>query len=151
MRSVRGGLLVQEDDALVTIKGEWTVPTERAPNDQEAEDLAFAMTICKHVKSNAIVYVKNGKTVAVGAGQMSRIDAATFAAEKAKEEGKDLEGSILASDAFFPFRDTVDLAAKFGVKAIIQPGGSKRDDESIAACNENGIAMVFTGKRHFKH
>ena len=151
IRSVRGGLLVQEDDAVVTVKGEWTVPTERAPSDVEAEDLAFAMTICKHVKSNAIVYVKDGRTVAVGAGQMSRIDAATFAAEKAKEEGRNLEGSILASDAFFPFRDTVDLAAKFGVKAIIQPGGSKRDDESIAACNENGIAMVFTGKRHFKH
>ena len=142
---------MQEDDSLVTIKGEWTVPTDRSPSDQEAEDLAFAMTICKHVKSNAIVYVKNGKTIAVGAGQMSRIDAATFAAEKARDEGKDLEGSILASDAFFPFRDTVDLAAKFGVKAIVQPGGSKRDSESIEACNENGIAMVFTGRRHFKH
>ena len=151
IRSVRGGLLVQEDDSLVTIKGEWNVPTDRSPSDQEAEDLAFAMTICKHVKSNAIVYVKNGKTIAVGAGQMSRIDAATFAAEKARDEGKDLEGSILASDAFFPFRDTVDLAAKFGVKAIVQPGGSKRDSESIEACNENGIAMVFTGRRHFKH
>ena len=141
---------MQEDDSLVTIKGEWNVPTDRSPSDQEAEDLAFAMTICKHVKSNAIVYVKNGKTIAVGAGQMSRIDAATFAAEKARDEGKDLEGSILASDAFFPFRDTVDLA-KFGVKAIVQPGGSKRDSESIEACNENGIAMVFTGRRHFKH
>ena len=109
------------------------------------------MRVCKHVKSNAIVFAKDGTTVAIGAGQMSRIDSATFAASKAKEAGKTLSETVLASDAFFPFSDTVELAATYGVKAIIQPGGSVRDQESVDACQKHGIQMVFTGLRHFKH
>ncbi len=151
LRSVLGGILVQEKDQVRAEKGRWEAVTQLKPSDAQAEDLTFAMRLCKHVKSNAIVYVKDLVTVAVGAGQMSRIDSATFAAEKAKEFGRTLQGSVMASDAFFPFRDTVDLAASFGVSAIIQPGGSMRDEESIQAANEHKIAMVFTGVRHFKH
>lgn len=151
LRSVLGGILVQEHDAAETDPGRWEVVTRRKPDAGEAADLHFAMRLCKHVKSNAIVYAKDLVSVAVGAGQMSRVDAAIFAAEKAKEFGRSTEGSVLASDAFFPFRDTVDLAAKLGVKAIIQPGGSLRDAESIAAADEHGIAMVFTRLRHFRH
>ena len=151
LRSVLGGILVQEKDQVRAEKGRWEAVTQLKPSDAQAEDLTFAMRLCKHVKSNAIVYVKDLVTVAVGAGQMSRIDSATFAAEKAKEFGRTLQGSVMASDAFFPFRDTVDLAASFGVSAIIQPGGSMRDEESILAANEHKIAMVFTSVRHFKH
>ncbi len=151
VRSVLGGILVQDKDQARTEKGRWETVTTLKPSDSQAEDLTFAMRLCKHVKSNAIVYVKDLVTVAVGAGQMSRIDSATFAAEKAKEFGRSIEGSVMASDAFFPFRDTVDLAASFGVRAIVQPGGSMRDEESIQAANEHKIAMVFTGIRHFKH
>jgi phosphoribosylaminoimidazolecarboxamide formyltransferase/IMP cyclohydrolase len=115
------------------------------------KDLEFAWKVSAHVKSNAIVYAKNANTLTIGAGQMSRIDAATFAAEKALQEGKILKGAVMASDAFFPFRDTVDLAAKYGIRCIIQPGGSLKDQESIDACDEAGIAMIFTGERHFKH
>ncbi|SME96126.1 bifunctional phosphoribosylaminoimidazolecarboxamide formyltransferase/IMP cyclohydrolase [Pseudobacteriovorax antillogorgiicola] len=151
IKSVQGGILVQDlDQVLPSNRDAWTTVSKTSAEGQ-GDDLAFAMTICKHVKSNAIVYVKDLTTVAVGAGQMSRIDAAQFAAQKAQEEGRTLQGSVLASDAFFPFRDTVDFAASQGVKAIIQPGGSKRDQESIDACDEHDIAMVFTGKRHFKH
>ena len=113
--------------------------------------MIFAQRVCKHVKSNAIVYAKDGKTIAVGAGQMSRIDSAQFAAQKASEFGHSLKGAVMASDAFFPFRDSVDTAAKLGISSIVQPGGSMRDDESIAAANEHGIAMVFSQIRHFKH
>jgi phosphoribosylaminoimidazolecarboxamide formyltransferase/IMP cyclohydrolase len=151
VRSVLGGILVQDRDQVRAEKGRWEAVTHLKPTDAQAEDLTFAMRLCKHVKSNAIVYVKDLVTVAVGAGQMSRIDSATFAAEKAKEFGRTVQGSVMASDAFFPFRDTVDLAAKLGVSAIIQPGGSMRDEESIQAANEHKIAMVFTGVRHFKH
>ena len=151
LRSIRGGVLAQSADDVQTAEGKWESVTKRAPTAQEAADLSFAMRVAKHVKSNAIVYAKNGQTITVGAGQMSRIDAATFAAQKAKEDGKTLEGAVLASDAFFPFSDTVELAAKFGIAAIVQPGGSKRDNESIEAADQNQMAMVFTGIRHFKH
>lgn len=151
IRSILGGILIQEKDQARTERGVWKTVSKLQPSDQQALDLTFAMRLCKHVKSNAIVYVKDLVTVAVGAGQMSRVDSAQFAAEKAKEFGRSLDGCVMASDAFFPFRDTVDLAASFGVKAIIQPGGSMRDEESIEAANEHKIAMVFTGVRHFKH
>ena len=150
-KKIGGGWLIQTPDIHNLDINDCNVVTDLKPTDEQLGDMKFAWVVSQYVKSNAIVFCKNKQTLGIGAGQMSRIDAATFAAEKARDEGKDLEGSILASDAFFPFRDTVDLAAKFGVKAIVQPGGSKRDSESIEACNENGIAMVFTGRRHFKH
>jgi phosphoribosylaminoimidazolecarboxamide formyltransferase/IMP cyclohydrolase len=151
MRSICGGVLVQSYDSALPQAEECKSVTKRMPDDADLKDMLFAMTVAKHVKSNAIVFAKNLRTLTIGAGQMSRIDAATFAATKACEEGKDLKGAVMASDAFFPFRDNVDLAAKHGIKAIIQPGGSMRDQESIDACDEHNIAMVFTGKRHFKH
>ena len=132
--------------------------TRRTPSEAELEDLIFAFRVCKHVKSNAIVYVKNGATVGVGAGQMSRVDSSRIAAWKAAEAaeaaGEDQSravGSVVASDAFFPFADGLLAAAEAGATAIIQPGGSMRDDQVIAAADENGLAMVFTGMRHFRH
>ena len=132
--------------------------TRRTPSEAELEDLIFAFRVCKHVKSNAIVYVKNGATVGVGAGQMSRVDSsriaawkAAEAAEAAGEEKSRAVGSVVASDAFFPFADGLLAAAEAGATAIIQPGGSMRDDQVIAAADENGLAMVFTGMRHFRH
>jgi phosphoribosylaminoimidazolecarboxamide formyltransferase/IMP cyclohydrolase len=151
LRSVLGGVLLQERDQVRTDAGQWQVVTKKAPTPTEVQDLVFAMRLCKHVKSNAIVFARDLMSVAVGAGQMSRVDSATFAAEKAREFGRSINNTVLASDAFFPFRDTVDLAAKLGVTAIVQPGGSMRDAESIAAADEQGLAMVFTGVRHFKH
>ena len=151
IRSIRGGLLIQDKDRKCPDAKEFTVKTKSSPDARTIEDLVFAQTIAKHVKSNAIVFAKDGTTLAIGAGQMSRIDAAQFAIAKAKEHQLDLKDSVMASDAFFPFRDTVDLAISSGVKAIIQPGGSMRDDESIKACDEAHIPMVFTGTRHFKH
>ncbi|MEG6520951.1 bifunctional phosphoribosylaminoimidazolecarboxamide formyltransferase/IMP cyclohydrolase [Desulfotomaculum sp. 1211_IL3151] len=148
VRKVNGGLLVQEADRLVLNMDELKVVTERQPSAEELKDLLFAMTVVKHVKSNAIVLGKAGQIIGVGAGQMNRVGSARIAFEQA---GDKAQGAVLASDAFFPFRDTVDEAAKAGIKAIIQPGGSIRDEESIQACNEHGIAMVFTGMRHFKH
>ncbi|MGC1276525.1 MAG: bifunctional phosphoribosylaminoimidazolecarboxamide formyltransferase/IMP cyclohydrolase [Planctomycetaceae bacterium] len=147
-RRVAGGLLVQEKDEATAPFDEWKVVTKRQPTDAELADLRFAWLVCKHVKSNAIVFAKDGMTTGVGAGQMSRLDSAMIAARKS--EGR-CEGGVCASDAFFPFRDGVDQAAAAGIKAIVQPGGSKRDDESIAACDEHGIAMLFTGRRHFRH
>jgi phosphoribosylaminoimidazolecarboxamide formyltransferase/IMP cyclohydrolase len=127
--------------------------TRRAPTEEELEQLLFAWVVCKHVKSNAIVYARQGQTVGVGAGQMSRVDSVKLAAQKARElgHGAKLEGSVLASDAFFPFPDGVEEAAKAGVTAVIQPGGSKRDNEVIEAANRLNLAMVFTGVRHFRH
>jgi phosphoribosylaminoimidazolecarboxamide formyltransferase/IMP cyclohydrolase len=122
--------------------------TEKQPTEEQLAELAFALTIVKHVKSNAIVLTKNRQLIGVGAGQMNRVGAARIAIAQAKERTK---GAVLASDAFFPFRDTVDEAARAGIAAIVQPGGSLRDKESIDACNEYGIPMVFTGMRHFKH
>ena len=139
------------DHRKVATPEEWRCVTERQPGDSEMSDLEFAWKMVRMVKSNAIVYAKDGRTLGVGAGQMSRVDSARIAAWKASEAGLSLEGSAMASDAFFPFRDSIDAAAKAGVKAIIEPGGSMRDEEVIAAADEHGIAMVFTGARHFRH
>jgi phosphoribosylaminoimidazolecarboxamide formyltransferase / IMP cyclohydrolase len=147
-RRVDGGLLVQARDEGTDDFAKAQVKTKRAPTAQELADLRFAWTVAKHVKSNAIVLVKGGMVVGVGAGQMSRVDSTHIAVHKA---GERVKGSVLASDAFFPFRDNVDEAARAGVSAIVQPGGSKRDADSIAACDEHGMAMVFTGVRHFRH
>ncbi len=148
MRVVSGGLLVQTADAATCLASEAKVVTDRAPTAQELEDLDFAWKVAKHVKSNAIIFVAGGRTLGVGAGQMSRVDSVKIAVSKARFP---LQGSVLASDAFFPFRDGVDEAAKAGITAIIEPGGSVRDQEVIMAANEKGIAMVFTGERHFRH
>lgn len=147
-RRVSGGLLVQHRDDQLDPQDEWKVVTERQPTDDELRDLKFGWAVCRHVKSNAIVYVNGGAVVGVGAGQMSRLDSAHIAGYKS--EGR-ATGGIVASDAFFPFRDGIDEAAKAGIKAVIEPGGSRKDDEVIEACNEHGMAMIFTGRRHFKH
>jgi len=147
-RGVSGGALIQEEDFLKVDPKEMSVVTKKEPSLLEMKDLLFAWGVVKHVKSNAIVVAKNGKTLGIGAGQMSRVDATHIAIMKA---GNKVKRSVLASDAFFPFRDSVDVAAKAGIRAIIQPGGSIRDEEVIQAANEKGIAMVFTGKRHFRH
>jgi phosphoribosylaminoimidazolecarboxamide formyltransferase/IMP cyclohydrolase len=149
MKRVAGGLLVQDADVL--LHGELKVVTSRAPTAKEMEDLLFAWRIAKFVKSNAIVYAKDKMTIGVGAGQMSRVNSARIAGIKAEHAGLSVPGSVMASDAFFPFRDGLDNAAAAGITAVIQPGGSMRDDEVIAAANEHGIAMVFTGVRHFRH
>jgi len=125
--------------------------TRKAPDQDQLRDLMFAWRVVKYVKSNAIVFCKNAMTIGIGAGQMSRVYSTRIAALKAADEGLDINGSVMASDAFFPFRDGIDTAAEYGVAAIIQPGGSMRDDEVIAAANEHGIAMVFTSMRHFRH
>ena len=143
MVTVDGGILVQEEDKKLI--DEIKVVTEKKPTEEEMKDLLFAMKAVKYVKSNAIVVANDEVALGIGGGQVNRI----WPAEDALERGKG--ATVLASDAFFPFRDIVDTAAKYGIKAIIQPGGSIRDQESIDACNEHGIAMVFTGLRHFKH
>jgi phosphoribosylaminoimidazolecarboxamide formyltransferase/IMP cyclohydrolase len=148
-KRVNGGLLVQDADLLLF--NELKVVTKRTPTDKEMQDLLFTWRVAKFVKSNAIVYGKDGMTVGVGAGQMSRVNSARIAAIKAEHAGLEVEGSAMASDAFFPFRDGIDNAAAAGVTAVIQPGGSIRDEEVIAAADEAGIAMVFTSMRHFKH
>jgi phosphoribosylaminoimidazolecarboxamide formyltransferase/IMP cyclohydrolase len=147
-RRVDGGMLVQTRDLTAGELSEVRTVTKRTPTPQELVDLRFAWLVCKHVKSNAIVLAKNGMLTGVGAGQMSRVDSVHMATRKAGERSR---SSILASDAFFPFRDNVDEAAKAGVTAIIQPGGSMRDKDAIEACDEHGLAMVFTGVRHFRH
>lgn len=147
-RRVTGGLLVQDRDIQPQNESEWQVVTQRQPTEQEMIDLKFGWKVCKHVKSNAIVLVNGGMVVGVGAGQMSRLDSSYIAAHKA---GTRSQGAVVCSDAFFPFRDGIDEAAKAGVTAAIQPGGSRNDDQVIAACNEHNIAMLFTGRRHFKH
>lgn len=150
-KRVTGGLLVQERDLGTVQQTDLQVVTERAPTQQELEDLAFAWKVAKYVKSNAIVYAKDGRTIGVGAGQMSRVYSAKIAGIKAADENLEVKGSVMASDAFFPFRDGIDAAAAAGITAVIQPGGSVRDAEVIQAANEAGIAMVFTGMRHFLH
>lgn len=147
-RRVSGGLLVQQRDDTPDLEDDWRVVTDRHPTDAERRDLGFAWRVCKYVKSNAILLAKDGAVVGVGAGQMSRLDSAFIAAHKSGERS---QGSVLASDAFFPFRDGVDEAAKAGATAMIQPGGSRRDDEVINACNEHNLTMIFTGRRHFRH
>ena len=150
-KRVTGGLLVQDKDLGSITKKDMICVSETQPTDEQLDDLMFAWKVAKSVKSNAIVYVKNQMTIGVGAGQMSRVYSAKIAGIKASDENLVVEGSVMASDAFFPFRDGIDAAAEAGIKAIIQPGGSMRDDEVIEAANEHGIAMVFTGMRHFKH
>ena len=150
-KRVNGGLLVQDrDDGMVT-RGDLKVVTEREPTDAEWDDLLFAWKVAKFVKSNAIVYAAQQRTVGVGAGQMSRVNSARIAAIKAEHAGLEVRGAVMASDAFFPFRDGIDNAAERGIAAVIQPGGSMRDEEVIAAANDAGMAMVFTGMRHFRH
>ena len=150
-KKVSGGLLVQNTDLGRVTGDDLKVVTEKAPTAREIDDLLFAWTVCKYVKSNAIVFCKDHTTIGVGAGQMSRVYSTKIAAIKAGDEGLEVKGSVMASDAFFPFRDGIDAAAEHGIAAIIQPGGSMRDDEVIEAANEHGLAMVFTGMRHFRH
>ena len=150
-KKVSGGLLVQESDTGIITEADLTVVSEKAPDAGQIRDLLFAWKVAKFVKSNAIVFCKDGLTIGVGAGQMSRIYSTRIAAIKAADEGLSVKDSVMASDAFFPFRDGIDSAAEHGISAIIQPGGSMRDDEVIAAANEHGLAMVFTGMRHFRH
>jgi len=149
LKKVNGGLLVQTAD--IECAQDLKTATKREPSDAELEDLLFAWNVCKHVKSNAIIFAKDTRTVGIGAGQMSRIDSTRIGIMKAKDAGLEIKGCVMASDAFFPFRDNVDKAAEAGVTAIIQPGGSIRDEEVIKAADEHKIAMVFTGVRHFRH
>jgi phosphoribosylaminoimidazolecarboxamide formyltransferase / IMP cyclohydrolase len=150
-KRVAGGLLVQDKDLGEINNADIKIVSKRTPTEQELADLLFAWKVAKFVKSNAIVYCKNGQTIGVGAGQMSRVYSAKIAGIKAADEGLVVPGSAMASDAFFPFRDGIDAAAEAGITAIIQPGGSMRDNEVIAAADEHNIAMVFTGMRHFRH
>jgi phosphoribosylaminoimidazolecarboxamide formyltransferase/IMP cyclohydrolase len=150
-KRVNGGLLVQDRDQGSVTSDELKVVTKRQPSPEEMRDLQFCWKVAKYVKSNAIVYVKNSKTIGVGAGQMSRVYSAKVAGIKAADEHLEVKGSVMASDAFFPFRDGLDAAAQAGITAVIQPGGSMRDSEVIAAADEHNIAMVFTGMRHFRH
>lgn len=150
-KSIPGGVIVQNKDLTKLNEDEFKVVTKRNFSSDELRDLKLAWIVCKHTKSNAIIYVKNGKTVGVGAGQMSRVDSTKIAARKAKEQNLDLNGAVAASDAFFPFPDGVEEIAKNGITAIIQPGGSVRDDEVIAAADKLNLAMIFTGIRNFKH
>lgn len=150
-KRVTGGLLVQDKDLGEISENNLKCVSKLEPTDEQIKDLLFAWKVAKSVKSNAIVYVKNQMTIGVGAGQMSRVYSAKIAGIKASDEDLEVKGSVMASDAFFPFRDGIDAAAKAGIKAIIQPGGSMRDNEVIEAANEHNIAMVFTGMRHFKH
>ncbi len=148
MRSILGGVLVQEPDDKRVDSSNWEVVTKRQPTSQEKDDLLLAWKIVRHVRSNAIVVAGKGRSLGIGAGQMNRVGSAKLALEAA---GKDAKNAVLASDGFFPFDDTVKLAASHGIKAIIQPGGSIRDESSISACNELGLTMIFTGQRHFLH
>ncbi|MBO1529975.1 bifunctional phosphoribosylaminoimidazolecarboxamide formyltransferase/IMP cyclohydrolase [Psychrobacter sp. F1192] len=150
-KRVNGGLLVQEQDLGLITANDLKIVTDVQPTESQIADLLFSWNVAKYVKSNAIVYAKSQRTIGVGAGQMSRVNSARIAAIKAEHAGLATAGSVMASDAFFPFRDGIDNAAEVGISAIIQPGGSMRDDETIAAANEHGIAMVFTGMRHFRH
>ena len=150
-KRINGGLLAQDSDLMKVTYKDLKIVSRREPTNKEIEDMLLAWRVVKFVKSNAIVYFKEGATLGIGAGQMSRVYSAKLAAMKAKDEGLQIQGSIMASDAFFPFRDGIDAAAEVGVTAIIQPGGSMRDNEVIAAADEHDIAMVFTGVRHFRH
>jgi len=145
-KKLAGGFLLQDRD--LAISGEWTVATEKKPTTEEEASLRFAEKVGKHVKSNSIIFCKGTKVMGVGAGQMSRVDSVHLAARKAGDEA---QGCVLASDAFFPFADGVEAAIEAGATAILQPGGSVRDDEVVAACDRLGATMVFTGQRHFRH
>jgi phosphoribosylaminoimidazolecarboxamide formyltransferase/IMP cyclohydrolase len=148
-KRVAGGLLIQDSD--IEIYNDLKVVTDLQPTEEQMKDCLFAWKVAKFVKSNAIVYAKDSQTIGVGAGQMSRVNSARIAAIKAEQADLKVEGSVMASDAFFPFRDGIDNAAQVGIKAVIQPGGSMRDDEVISAANEAGMAMILTGMRHFRH
>jgi phosphoribosylaminoimidazolecarboxamide formyltransferase/IMP cyclohydrolase len=150
-KRIAGGLLVQDSDRDTLLLSDLKVVSRRMPDADELRDLLFAWHVAMYVKSNAIVYARGGRTIGIGAGQMSRVISAKIAALKAAEAQLEVRGSVMASDAFFPFRDGIDAAAAAGIQAVIQPGGSLRDDESIAAADEHGMAMVFTGVRHFRH
>ncbi len=150
-KRVNGGLLIQDRDNGMVCERDLKVASKRIPTSSEMCDMLFAWKVAKMVKSNAIIYAKNNQTIGVGAGQMSRINSARIAGIKAEHAGLDVVGAVMASDAFFPFRDGIDNAGKAGISCIIQPGGSMRDDEVITAANEHGMAMVFTGMRHFRH
>ncbi|KZX58417.1 bifunctional phosphoribosylaminoimidazolecarboxamide formyltransferase/inosine monophosphate cyclohydrolase [Halioglobus sp. HI00S01] len=150
-KRVNGGMLVQDRDLGMVTEGDLQIVTKVQPTPTQMADLLFAWKVAKLVKSNAIIYANNGQTVGVGAGQMSRVNSARIAAIKAEHAGLEVKGSVMASDAFFPFRDGIDAAGERGIAAVIQPGGSIRDEEVIAAANEHGMAMVFTGMRHFRH
>lgn len=151
IKAVDGGLLLQDHDRLVEDSAEYKVVTRREPTQDEWAAMQFGWTLCKWVKSNAVIYVNAHQTLGIGAGQMSRVDASRLAVRKAGDAGLDLTGSVVVSDAFFPFRDGVDAAAKAGARAVIEPGGSIRDNEVIEAANEHDMTMVFTGHRHFRH
>jgi phosphoribosylaminoimidazolecarboxamide formyltransferase/IMP cyclohydrolase len=151
IKSLEGGILLQDRDAGGIAEADLKVVTRRSPSPAELRDLLFAWNVVRFVKSNAIVFAAGGRTVGIGAGQMSRVMSVRIAALQAEEQKLPLTGAVMASDAFFPFRDGIDAAAKHGIRAVVQPGGSVRDDEVIAAADEHGIAMVFTGKRHFRH
>jgi phosphoribosylaminoimidazolecarboxamide formyltransferase/IMP cyclohydrolase len=151
LRPVDGGFLAQPPDVLPDDPSAWTCPTRRQPTAEERRALDLAWKVCRAVKSNAIVVANGEQTVGIGAGQMSRVDSCRLATEKAREHGLNLQGTAAASDAFFPFRDGLDALAKAGITAVVQPGGSKRDDEVIAAADEQGVAMLLTGVRHFRH
>jgi phosphoribosylaminoimidazolecarboxamide formyltransferase/IMP cyclohydrolase len=150
-KRVGGGLLVQTSDLHPIGRGDCRVVSRRAPSEQEWADLMFAWKVARMVKSNAIVYAAGGRTVGIGAGQMSRVDSARIGRWKAEDAGLPIRGAVMASDAFFPFRDGIDTAGEAGIAAVIQPGGSLRDEEVVAAADEHGMAMVFTGIRHFRH
>jgi phosphoribosylaminoimidazolecarboxamide formyltransferase/IMP cyclohydrolase len=150
-KRVNGGLLIQDRDNGMVSESDLKVVSDRVPSDVEMSDMLFAWKVAKMVKSNAIIYAQNNRTIGVGAGQMSRINSARIAGIKAEHAGLEVKGAVMASDAFFPFRDGIDNAAQAGISCVIQPGGSMRDDEVIAAANEHGMAMVFTGMRHFRH
>ncbi len=151
LKRVGGGLLVQTPDVHRIARADLRVVSQRAPSEQEWHDLLFVWQVAKYVKSNAIVFGRNGQTCGIGAGQMSRVDSTRIAARKAQDAGLSLQGACAASDAFFPFRDGIDVIAEQGIRAIIHPGGSMRDEEVVAAANEHGMAMVLTGVRHFRH
>lgn len=151
VRTALNGLLVQDKDCITDAVEDFTYATNTKPSDTELKDLLFASKICKHTKSNTIVFTKNNQLLASGTGQTSRVDALTQAIEKANNFGFDLNGAVMASDAFFPFPDCVEIAGKAGIKSVIQPGGSIKDQLSIDYCNAHNISMVLTGTRHFKH
>ncbi|MGB1938528.1 MAG: bifunctional phosphoribosylaminoimidazolecarboxamide formyltransferase/IMP cyclohydrolase, partial [Pseudomonadales bacterium] len=151
LKKISGGLLVQSPDTMLLDPEALETVSRRKPSERELSDLMFAWKVAKNVKSNAIVYAKDEQTIGIGAGQMSRVYSAKIAGIKASDEGLIVEGSVMASDAFFPFRDGIDAAAAAGITAVIQPGGSVRDEEVISAADEAGMAMVFTHVRHFKH
>jgi len=151
IKRVNGGVLIQDRDTGMVETSELKVVSKRQPTEAEMKDLMFSWKVAKFVKSNAIIYVKDSMTIGVGAGQMSRVYSAKIAGIKAADENLEVKGSVMASDAFFPFRDGIDAAAEAGITAVIQPGGSMRDEEVIAAADEAGMAMVFTGMRHFRH